>query len=139
MLFRPRLIRCWSTAGQSPLIESARTRFKISHRRTDGGVLVSNNTLEPRRDCDVAIEASSPGLGGRSDGLRLEGLETGIPFGIGTVKRKLQRLKLVTKRFLPSVPQQPPFLGRVIISNDSPLSIALFLKGNIQLRILWLK
>ena len=89
MLFRPRLLRCWSTAGQSPLTDSARTRFKISHRRIDGGVLVSKSTLEPLRDCNCAAVESDPGLGGRSEGRRLEGFDPGPPFGIMEAKRKL--------------------------------------------------
>lgn len=78
MLFRSRLFRCWSTAGQSPFTESARTRLRISHLRIDGGVLVSNNTLEPLRDCANGTEdPSDPGLGGRRDCRRLEGFPPG--------------------------------------------------------------
>lgn len=91
MLFRPRLLRCWSTAGQSPFTDSARTRFKISHRRIDGGVFVSKSTLEPLRDCDWATAASDPGLGGRSEGRRLEGFDPGPPFGIMEAMRKLNQ------------------------------------------------
>ena len=137
MLFRPRLIRCWSTAGQSPLTESAKTRFKISHLRMDGGVLVSNNTLEPRRGCDApATGASAPGLGGRSDGLRLEGFEPVPPFGIAAVLRKLQPQLTPTSKpaeFLHRmqchrcVSQRPLSLALVIIST-SLLGIPLFVK-----------
>lgn len=89
MLFRSRLLRCWSTAGQSPFTDSAKTRFKISHLKMDGGVLVSNNTLDPLRDCDGAAAPSNPGLGGRREGLRLAGFEPGPTFGIATALRKL--------------------------------------------------
>lgn len=89
MLFRPRLIRCWSTAGQSPFTDSARTRFKISHRRIDGGVFVSKSTLEPLRDCNCATAGSDPGLGGRSEGRRLEVFDSGPPFGIIEGLRKV--------------------------------------------------
>lgn len=69
-------------------MDSAKTRFKISHLKIDGGVLVSNNTLEPLRDCDGAAGPSDPGLGGRRDGLRLEGFEPGPPLGIATARAK---------------------------------------------------
>ena len=91
MLFRSRLLRCWSTAGQSPFTDNARTRFKISHRRIDGGVLLSKSTLEPLRDCNCATTASDPGLGGRSEGRRLEGFDPGPPLGIMKVMRKLNQ------------------------------------------------
>ena len=89
MLFRSRLLRCWSTAGQSPFRESAKTRFKSSHLRIDGGVLVSKSTLEPRRGWIWATAESVPGLGGLSDGRRLEGLDPGPPFGIAKAPEKL--------------------------------------------------
>lgn len=92
MLFRPRLIRCWSTAGQSPFIDSAKTRFKISHLSIDGGVLVSKSTLEPLRDCVCATAASDPGLGGLSEGRRLEGFDPGRPFSIIEAPRKLKSI-----------------------------------------------
>lgn len=91
MLFRPRLLRCWSTAGQSPFTDSARTRFKISHRRIDGGVLVSKSTLEPLRGCNCATATSDPGLGGRSEGRRLEGFDPGPPLGIMEAMHKLNQ------------------------------------------------
>ena len=52
--------------------------LRISHLRIDGGVLVSNNTLEPLRDCANGTEdPSDPGLGGRRDCRRLEGFPPG--------------------------------------------------------------
>ena len=78
MLFLPRLVRCWSTAGQSPLIDSAKTRFKISHLTIDEAVLLSNSTLEAL----LEGTASAPGLGGLREGRRLEGFELVPPLGM---------------------------------------------------------
>lgn len=99
MLFRPRLFRCWSTAHQSPLTDSARMRFKISHRKTEGFVLVSYNNFDPLRACEWTTDISDVGLGGRNDGLRLVGVDSGAPwFGIAVATKNLrahrtQRLK----------------------------------------------
>ena len=99
MLFRPRLFRCWSTAHQSPLTDSARMRFKISHRKTEGCVLVSYNNFDPLRACEWTTDISDVGLGGRNDGLRLVGVDSDAPwFGIAVATKNLrahrtQRLK----------------------------------------------
>ena len=69
-------LRCWSTAGQSPLSENASTRCSNSQRRTDGGVLLSKSTAEPLRADREAGFAT-----GISDARRLEGAEPPPPLG----------------------------------------------------------
>lgn len=70
-LFFPSWLKCWSTADQSPLRENASTRFSSSQRRTDGGVLLSNKTADPRR-ADWDLET---GLDGLREERRLEGAD----------------------------------------------------------------
>lgn len=54
-------------------------RFKISHRKTEGCVLVSYNNFDPLRVFEGTTDISDVGLGGRNDGLRLVGVDSGTP------------------------------------------------------------
>ena len=74
--FFSRWLKCWSTADQSPLRENANTRCNSSQRRTDGGVLLSNKTADPRLDWDLET-----GLDGLREARRLEGDEPPPPLG----------------------------------------------------------